>query len=281
VNVLLCGVRGSTPAPGSEFAGVGGHTSCVAIPAAGGRWLVLDAGTGLRKLGAVLDGAPLRGSILLTHLHWDHTQGLPFLANADRPDAEVTLWLPEQEDGTEPVDVIGRAMSPPSFPIGPEGLLGTWKFGALAEGEHEVEGLHVTAAEVEHKGGRTYGYRVEGPHGCLAYVPDHCPRLADPARRAAAVRLARGVDVLLHGGQFLVHEQATADAYGHATVDDAIAIAYEAGAGRLVLVHHSPSRTDRAIGEIEASLARAPMPAGVGREDDWVEIRRLGGMTDR
>ena len=276
MRALLCGVRGSTPAPGIEFTEVGGHTSCVAIPAGDGRWLVLDAGTGLSKLGAVLDGAPLRGSILLTHLHWDHTQGLPFLANADRPDAEVALQLPVQDDEPDPVVVLRRAMSPPHFPIGPEGLLGSWSFGALPEGQHAIEGFTVTAAEIEHKGGRTYGYRVEGSDGSIAYLPDHCPRLAGPARRAAAVELARGVDVLLHGGPFLADEQATADAYGHATVDDAITLAAEAEVGRLVVIHHAPGRTDRAIAEIEASFAGAPLPASIGREDDWIEARSRG-----
>ena len=276
MRALLCGVRGSTPAPGIEFAEVGGHTSCVAIPAADGRWLVLDAGTGLRKLGAVLDGAPLRGSILLTHLHWDHTQGLPFLANADRADAEVALQLPAQGDGADAVAVLRGAMSPPHFPIGPEGLLGSWSFGALPTGRHAIEGFTVTAAEIEHKGGRTYGYRVESSAGSIAYLPDHCPRLADPARRAGAVELARGVDVLLHGGPYLADEQAIADGYGHATVDDAVTLAAEAEAARLVVIHHAPGRTDRAVAEIEASLAGAPVPASIGREDDWIEAGNQG-----
>jgi phosphoribosyl 1,2-cyclic phosphodiesterase len=272
VRALLCGVRGSAPAPGIEFAEVGGHTSCVAIPATGGRWLVLDAGTGLRKLGAVLDGAPLRGSILLTHLHWDHTHGLPFLPNADRPDAEVSLWLPT--DGADPVELLGRAMSPPHFPIGPDGLLGHWTFGALDEGVHEVEGLTVTAAEIEHKGGCTYGYRIDGPRGSLAYLPDHSPRLADPERHRSAVELTADVDLLLHDGSYLAHEQATADAHGHATVDDAIELARQARARRLILVHHGQGRTDRAVGEIEAVLADAPIPTSIGREGDWVCARR-------
>jgi phosphoribosyl 1,2-cyclic phosphodiesterase len=274
MKVLLCGVRGSSPAPGAEFTEVGGNTSCVAIPAPDDRWLVLDAGTGLRRLGPVLGEAPLRGSILLTHLHWDHTQGLPFLTNADRPDAEVSLSLPAQGDGEDPIAVLKRAMSPPHFPIGPEGLLGWWRFGALAPGRHEIEGFVVTAAEVEHKGGRTYGYRVEGSDETVAYIPDHCPRLADPARGAAAIELAHGVDVLLHGGQFLVDEQAIADDYGHATVDDALAFAREAGVSRLVLVHHAPARTDHEIAELASTLDGAVPPVSIGCEGQWIDVHR-------
>jgi len=277
VKVLLCGVRGSTPAPGVDFAGVGGNTSCVAIPAPNGRWLVLDAGTGLRRLGTVLDGGPLCGSILLTHLHWDHTQGLPFLPNADRPDAEVSLWLPAQADDpseTDPVAVLRRAMSPPHFPIEPDALGGSWRFGALDAGEHMVEGFAVTAAEVEHKGGRTFGYRVDGPDGSLAYLSDHAPRLAGADRRAAAMKLAGEVDVLLHDGQYRSDEQAIADAYGHSTIDDAVAVATEAGARTLTLIHHAPDRTDRDMAGIETTLADAPVPTSIGREGDWVEVLR-------
>jgi phosphoribosyl 1,2-cyclic phosphodiesterase len=273
VKALLCGVRGSTAAPGVEFAEVGGNTSCVAIPAPSGRWLILDAGTGLRRLGAVLDGAPLCGSILLTHLHWDHTQGLPFLPNADRPDAQVSLWLPAQATDpseTDPVAVLRRSMSPPHFPIGPDALLGSWRFGALDAGEHTVEGFTVTAAEIEHKGGRTFGYRVDGPDGSLAYLSDHAPRLAGQERRAAAMKLAGGVDVLLHDAQYLSAEQATADAYGHATIDDAVAVAVEAGARQLTLIHHAPDRTDQDMAAIEAVLADAPVPTSIGREGDWL-----------
>jgi phosphoribosyl 1,2-cyclic phosphodiesterase len=267
-------VRGSTPAPGVEFAEVGGHTSCVVVPATRGRWLVLDAGTGLRRLGNLLDGAPLRGSILLTHLHWDHTHGLPFLPNADRPDADVSLWLPAPADGGDAVEVLGRAMSPPHFPIGPDGLLGDWSFAALDEGVRELEGFTVTAAEVAHKGGRTYGYRVEGPHGRLAYLPDHAPRLADPDRLRAAQDLAGGVDVLLHDAHYLAHEQATADAYGHATVDDAVEFARQSGVRRLILIHHAHVRTDDAIEEIEAAVRDAPVPTSIGREGEWVQVSR-------
>jgi phosphoribosyl 1,2-cyclic phosphodiesterase len=279
MKALLCGVRGSTPAPGVEFVGVGGNTSCVAIPAPSGRWLVLDAGTGLRRLGTVLDGAPLCGSILLTHLHWDHTQGLPFLPNADRPDAEVSLWLPAQADEwaeTDPVAVLRRAMSPPHFPIEPDALLGSWRFGALDAGAHSIEGFEVTAAEIEHKGGRTFGYRVDGPDGSLAYLSDHAPRLAGTDRRAAAKQLADGVDVLLHDGQYLADEQAIADAYGHATIDDAIAMAAEAGARQLTLIHHAPDRTDRVMAGVEAAVADAPVPTSIGREGDWILASRAG-----
>jgi ribonuclease BN (tRNA processing enzyme) len=266
-------MRGSTPAPGIEFAEVGGNTSCVAIPAAGGRWLVLDAGTGLGRLAGALNGAPLRATIVLTHLHWDHTHGLPFLPSADRPDAEIEVLLPAQ--GQDALAVMARAMSPPHFPIQPDELEGSWRYRSLEPGRWQIEGFTVTAAEIHHKGGRTFGYRVDDGGTSLAYLPDHSPHQATPERRAAASDLVRGVDVLLHGGGYLASERETADDYGHATVDDALEIAADGAVGRLVLIHHAPRRTDADVAAIERDLAatRRPFTVTIGREGDWIDTR--------
>src|SRR5438552_495376 len=152
MRVHLCGVRGSTPSPGAEFARFGGHTSCIAIAHDGGTApvLVLDAGTGLRRVSALLDGDAFRGTILLTHLHWDHVQGLPFFAAGDRPDADVRMLMPvDGDDSTDPVDVLARGMSPPHFPITPLELRGSWSFDAIKPGVHEFEGFIVTVAELD------------------------------------------------------------------------------------------------------------------------------------
>lgn len=243
MRLRYCGVRGSTAAPGAEYARTGGHTSCVLV------WptvdaapsLILDAGTGIRSVTAQLAGEPFRGTILLSHLHWDHLQGLPFFAAGDREDAEVQLLMPEQ--GVPGAALLDRAMSPPHFPIDSSGLRGRWTFDTVDEGTHEIEHCTVTTREIHHKGGRTFGYRVERDDVVLAYLPDHLAAGSGP-RRSAAVALARDADLLIHDAQFIAGEERVAADYGHATIDSAVALAQEAGARELALFHHSPSRTD-------------------------------------
>src|SRR5438067_11323481 len=130
MRVTFCGVRGSTPAPGPEFVRYGGHTSCVALAHTGEPpSLVLDGGTGLRRLSKALDG-PFEGSILLGHLHWDHTQGLPFFKAAE--EGRVDVYLPAQGD---PLEVLSRSFAPPHFPLRPDELRGAWTFSGLEAGE--------------------------------------------------------------------------------------------------------------------------------------------------
>jgi len=274
MRIQMLGVRGSTPAPGADFARYGGHTSCLAITAEGGDrpTLVLDAGTGLRSLTALLGGEAYDGSIVLSHLHWDHMQGLPFFAAGDRDAARVDLYVPAQDDRSGR-DLLAQSFSPPSFPITPEGLHGTWAFHALEPGAHKIEGMTVAAVEIEHKGGRTFGLRVDDERGSLAYLPDHAPAAGVSD---ALLAMLDGVDVLIHDAQFLEGERPVAVDYGHATVQDSVNLAESCGAATVVLFHHSPARTDEALDEIAtwAPGLSAEVTVVVAREGMTLDVRR-------
>jgi phosphoribosyl 1,2-cyclic phosphodiesterase len=240
---------------------------------------VLDAGTGLRAFGHALGSSPFRGTILLGHLHWDHVQGLPFFAGARHPSSRTSVLLPEQGDA---VDVLARAISPPHFPIRPSELRGTWQFGCLGAGWHEIEGWSVLALDIPHRGGRTFGFRVSDGTSTLAYLSDHSPTTVGPgpdglgARHPAALALAEGVDVLLHDAQHLVAEFPDRPFLGHATVEYTIALGVEALAAGVVLFHHDPHRTDDEIDAIVARCRDAPVPVVAAAEGRAIEpARRL------
>ena len=262
MRVTPLGVRGSTPAPGRAFARYGGNTSCVAVARDGERpTVVLDAGTGIRGLGALLGEEPFRGALLLGHLHWDHTQGLPFSRAIDHDGAEVDLVLPDQEDGDAAIDVLRRAMSPPHFPIEPEGLRGRWSFRSLEPGGHRLGGFDVLAAEVPHKGGRTFGYRVSDGRSAIAYLCDHGPSALGPGPDGwgpyhdAALSLVEGVDLLIHDAQHTAEELPAVRHFGHSAAEYAVRLAEVAGAKAVLLSHHDPNRTDDEVDAIAARFA--------------------------
>lgn len=248
MRVHVFGSRGSRPSPGAEFARYGGHTSCIAVGhEAADAPLILDAGTGITQIPKLIGAGPFHGAIVVSHLHWDHAHGLPFFSCSDHPDSEVEFWMPAQGD---PVEVLSMAMSPPHFPIGPTDLRGTWRFGGLEEGEREIQGFEVLALEIPHKGGRTFGYRVSDGELSFAYLPDHSPINAGDGPDGfgeyhdAAVRLAKGVDLLIHDAQYTPDEFSKRRNWGHSTIDYAVGLGERAGADRVLLFHHDPFHND-------------------------------------
>ncbi len=271
LRVHLCGVRGSTPAPGRGFLRYGGHTSCVALAHDGEPpTLILDAGTGLRRVTGLLGEAPFRGSILLTHLHWDHVHGLPFFEAGARPGHAVDVRLPAL-DG-DAVATLARGLSPPHFPVGPRDLGSGWCFSALEDGLVQVAGFDVEVREIPHKGGRTLGFRVTDGTGTIAYLPDHHPLGAGAGPdglgeyHPAAMELARGVDALFHDAQFRAAEFPGVAYLGHSAVEYAVGLARAAGVRELVLFHHAPGRTDAEIDQIIAALPDAGIPVRAAAE---------------
>ncbi len=282
MQVHFCGVRGSTSAPGREFVRYGGHTSCVALAHDGQLpSLVLDAGTGLRRLTPLLGTEPFRGTILLGHLHWDHTHGLPFFAAGDRPGSRIDVMLPAADN--DPIEVLSRGMSPPHFPIGPRELGAGWTFRRLEEGRYELEGFRVLVREIPHKGGQTFGFRIDDGTATLAYLSDHDPLRAGAGPdgvgeyHQAALDLAADVDLLIHDAQFRKSEFPAVGHLGHAAVEFAAALAETAGARQLLLYHHAPDRTDDAIDAIVAELPTGRLPVAAAAECTTVTLPAAAG----
>ncbi len=277
-------MRGSTPAPGEAFAGVGGHTSCIAVTHDDEEVprLLLDAGTGLRAVPALLGGQAFRGTILLGHLHWDHMMGLPFFRSADNPDAVTRVIVPDQ--GATALELLSRTMQPPAFPIGPTDLRGTWSFDTIDEGECVIEGFTVLAREIPHPGGRTMGYRISDGHSSIVYMSDHGPAgemgLGPDGfgpYHEAAMTLCAGVDLLIHDSQYTASELPGRMHFGHSAVDYPIELAKRAGATGVLLFHHDPDRTDVQVDAIEHSFQGIDgLHVRAAREGDTICI---GGMA--
>jgi phosphoribosyl 1,2-cyclic phosphodiesterase len=263
IRVLFNGVRGSTPCAGGAYARYGGHSSCVALEADGAPPIVFDLGTGLRPYG-LRCADEFHGSVLLTHLHWDHVQGLPFFTPLHREGATLDIYGPRQHEG--PLgQVFEQLMSPPFFPIVPRQLAGDVRFHDTGEDDFPVNGAKVRSRWVRHVG-PTLGFRVDWNGVSVAYIPDHGPGCnpddADDYVPHEMLELCDGVDVLIHDAQHTASEWAPKRHWGHCTVDYAIHVAREAGARRLVLFHHDPAHGDDDLDHIEVTAQDAASHLG-------------------
>jgi phosphoribosyl 1,2-cyclic phosphodiesterase len=245
--------------PGPDAAGYGGNTSCVAVSTGDGCELILDAGSGIRALGAELAGQCSHVPILLTHLHRDHIQGLTFFAPIFDPAVEVTVWGPPSA-GEGLRERLSRFISNPIFPVEIRDLPARVTFATVPSEPWEVGGVEVRAAPIAHRG-VTLGYRIEADGASLAYLPDHEPGLGEDLDRAepdwiSGFSLAAGASVLIHDCQYADDEYDKHCGFGHSRMTDTLAFARRTEAERTLLFHHDPSHDDTtldALGEQAAS----------------------------
>ncbi len=248
MRLRFWGTRGSIATPGPSTVRYGGNTACVELRGAAGELVVFDAGTGLRELGnrlqqTRLDGEPLAVHLLLSHLHWDHIQGLPFFRPAYDPRTTLTIYGPSQRRSLR--DLLGMGMDDPFFPVDLEALPAQPEIKELVGGEHFALGsLGIATAAVTHPS-PCLAFRVEDGRRSVVYATD----TEDSSGEAnPVVRLARQADVLIHDAQYLDADRKPG--WGHSTVETAVGVALMAGVRTLVLYHHDPDRSDDALDAI-------------------------------
>jgi phosphoribosyl 1,2-cyclic phosphodiesterase len=253
------GVRGSIASPGAATARVGGNTSCVELRCGESR-LILDAGTGLRSLGDSLlaraRNAAVSGvdaTILLSHFHWDHIQGIPFFVPAYLP--TTRLGIVAGGGGMPSVQrTLAYQMRAPVFPVRLDELSARITFDSIRPGGvMHVGEAAVTAAKLNHPGGVT-AYRIDHLGAAVVYATDtEHHACVDPA----LAKLAEGADVLIYDAQYTPEEYEGSAGpskvgWGHSTFAAGALVAKAAGVRKLVLFHHDPRRTDEQVEALEA-----------------------------
>lgn len=261
MRIRFWGVRGSIASAGRDTAEVGGNTSCVEVRCTGDDGdtrIVLDAGTGLRRLGASWCG-PQTVHLFLSHLHWDHIQGFPFFGPAYVPGSRLRIYAPERcAPGGDVRAALAAQMRAPHFPVGLEAMRAELGFAAVAAGgEVRLGAVRVRAAAARHPNG-CLAYRVDFAGRSLVYATDteHDGHGVDGELAA----LAAGADLLIYDAQYTSAEYPARRGWGHSTAEEGVRLAGAAGVGQLILYHHDPAHDDAAIAAIEAA-ARALFPS--------------------
>jgi phosphoribosyl 1,2-cyclic phosphodiesterase len=264
MTVTLWGTRGSLAAPGPETAHYEGNTSCVEVRGSDGTVLVLDAGTGIRRLGVSLPRSLSRVNLLLTHLHMDHLQGLGFFAPLYNPSTEVHIWGPASTTLSLRMR-LARYLSPPLFPVHLRDLPCRLLLHEVPCDDFEVGQFRIASALMCHPGPMV-GYRIATPGAALAYIPDHEPALG--ARTfpltedwTSGYALAADVDLLIHDAQYSSTEYADRIDWGHSSVRQAFAFATLAGVKHVVPFHHDPAHSDADIDRLIADTCASMRPA--------------------
>ncbi len=252
LEIEFHGVRGSLASPNASMAKVGGNTSCVSVRA-NDQHIVFDAGTGLRDLGnRLMKGGSSNTVILLSHLHWDHIQGLPFFTPLYVPGNHVHV-MSGPNGHMNLHSALEKQMSPPFFPVAIEDVASQLSVRDLAPDERFYLGdVCITTARLNHPD-PVYGYRLDFAGRSVVYATDtEHYSCVDPT----LAKLAKGADVLIYDSQYTPEEycgqgSSSKVGWGHSTFAAAAELALLADVGKLVLFHHDPMRDDKAVEELE------------------------------
>jgi phosphoribosyl 1,2-cyclic phosphodiesterase len=290
MRVRFLGVRGSLPVPGPRTERYGGNTSCVEVITGAGTRIVIDAGTGIRRLGKELTGPEMEAAgtgethILVSHTHWDHIQGLPFFAPLYRPGNRVVVYAGHR-NSDHLRSILASPTDAPYFPVPSNQVRAEVLFRELPEGARfEIHDARVQCTRLNHPYVAT-AYAVVADGARVAYVSDTAPfadilfgeefvakppvmdlplasREALRAMRGSVVALCEGADLVIYDTMFTPEDYQLLPHFGHSRPSDAIEVSAEAGARALALYHHAPERSDD---EIDLMLAEArTVAAGQG-----------------
>lgn len=282
------GVRGSIPVPGSSTVRYGGNTSCIEVRA-DGEIIILDAGSGMRALGIALEeefaARPIKLTVLISHTHWDHIQGLPFFLPAYN--SKNSLRVLGYEGARAGLGtILASQMETSVFPVSLRDMPSAISIEELREMEFSVGKVRVQARFVNHPG-ICVGYRLFTTNGSISYLPDNEPyevlkvsqadrdksdleeaRAYAATARSGLVEFIRGSDILIIDAQYTDDEYLQKIGWGHGSLSSVVSLALDAGVRKLFLFHHDPSRDDQAVDEIVESARMLVLESGQPMEVD-------------
>ncbi|MCK6520786.1 MBL fold metallo-hydrolase [Myxococcota bacterium] len=293
MKIRFWGTRGSIAKAGPTTLRYGGNTSCVEVRSAAGDLLILDAGTGMHGLAQALirePTAPRTSTLLLSHTHWDHIQGLPFFTPLFVPGQRWSIYGPSGAHKRLD-ELLREQMSRDYFPVGMDDLSANVGIHSLKEGHFTIGDISVTTRFLNHPG-VTLGYRIVVDGKTLVYSTDHEPHsrhLAScggaPAKGSEDAKhgeFLAGADVVIHDAQYTAEEYHSRVGWGHSTMEYVTDLAQHAGVRRLMLFHHDPNRGDADVDRlVERARARVSGRPGATLIDAAAEGQQLEATPSR
>jgi phosphoribosyl 1,2-cyclic phosphodiesterase len=265
--VRCWGSRGSIAVSGREYIKYGGDTTCLEIVAGNGEMVIVDAGTGIRKLGnRLISEGRCDVNIVLTHPHWDHFSGFPFFKPLYKKGCKINVWGPHPTQESVK-GIISKAMSTPHFPVELEDIQAEINFFGIGKRSFRIGSISISSIALNHPN-QGAGYRFEENGKSFVFLTDN--ELAHAHRTDFTyedyVKFAEGADLLFHDAEYTQEDYEHTEGWGHSVYLDTLKFAIDAGVKTLGLFHHNQDRDDDGVDAIEADCRRILKEKGLSME---------------
>ena len=261
------GSRGSIPVSGVDYIQYGGDTTCMEIRARSGEIIIVDAGTGIRRLGnQLIQENRFKYHFLLTHAHWDHLMGFPFFKPLYRRESLIKMHpCPLTDNFVE--QIFSRVMAPPNFPVQYSNLKATMDYQKECPQSFDIGSIHITPIPISHPN-QGSGYKFVEDGKSLVFLTDNELGFVHPGGLAYSdyLEFCKGVDLLIHDAEYTPQEYETTIQWGHSSYTDVLKLAGAAGVCRLGLFHINQERTDPAVDQMVHDCRIRLKAAGAGIE---------------
>ncbi|MCP4721218.1 MAG: MBL fold metallo-hydrolase [Desulfobacteraceae bacterium] len=245
------GSRGSIPVSGKQYIKYGGDTTCIEIQAKTGEIVIVDAGTGIRCLGkSLLAQNKSAYTLLLTHTHWDHIQGLAFFKPLLYSKTRVVIQ-DRQFAHLDTKGVLNQLLAPPFFPVRLADLKADIRFDASLTGSFKIGSLTIDTIPTSHSEG-SLGYRFTEEGKSFVFLTDNELGFVHPQSRKKEeyIKFSQNADLLFHDAEYTKDEYACKTGWGHSSIPDVLDFASKARVKKLGLIHLNQDRTDHEMDDI-------------------------------
>lgn len=250
------GSRGSIPVSGKDHVKYGGDTTCLEIRTKSDDTIIVDAGTGIRRLGnRLIEEKRFKYNLIFTHAHWDHVMGFPFFRPIYDKNFEIRMYRCPFPSYVK--KMLSNVMAYPHFPVKYSDIQAKISYEENCSSGFEIGSVKVIPISLSHPNTGS-GFKFTEDGKTFVFITDNELEFVHPGGLPyeAYVEFCSGADLLIHDAEYTPEEYERFREFGHSAYTRALDLALESGVGRFGMFHLNQDRTDRQMDKIVKDCKR-------------------------